>query len=121
MRSIAKGASPPSSSATSRPRSPPASYAVRGRSRQWPTSCRAPGGASIRSCDGIGMGSDAFVRQLKEVSPIAGLGHLLAPAADLARRQPALPPGDFLQAGDLEPLTLFERLDEMRRFEQAVV
>ena len=62
-----------------------------------------------------------FFNQPQEILSVFGFEHILHAGAHLIASHPAVFVGDFLQAGDLEPLAGFDRADEVRGIEHAVV
>jgi len=56
-----------------------------------------------------------------EVGGVGALAHAVRFGLKLADADPALPPGDLFDAGDLEPLPLFDGLDELAGFHEAAV
>lgn len=60
-------------------------------------------------------------QQFVQVASIAVLGHGSGEGVQGVVVAPGLAPGDFLGAGDLEALAVFDGLDELAGFQQAVV
>jgi len=56
----------------------------------------------------------------QQVGAVARLAHRLAQALEVLAADPALEVCDLLEAGDLEPLALLERLDEGAGLEQRI-
>src|SRR5690606_39252635 len=61
---------------------------------------------------------DPVVEQTQQICTVTALRERLGPLAQPCVIDPALPPGDLLGARDLQALTLLDRLDELRGFEQ---
>ncbi len=60
-------------------------------------------------------------QHIQQIAPIAVVFHLLGQAFDLLGADEPLPEGDFLDAGNLQSLTLFDGLDEGGRLHKALV
>ena len=56
-----------------------------------------------------------------QVLGVARLAELRDVGLEAGPVDPALPPGDLLQAGDLEPLAVLDHVDELGGLEQRVV
>src|SRR4029453_10612910 len=93
----------------------------RGRSRARRRTPSARGSALPGSRSGRPASKQALGEDPGQIFAVAALRELARELAELACVDEALPEGDFLGAGDLEPLPALDRLDEMRGLEQRVV
>jgi hypothetical protein len=62
--------------------------------------------------------SAAFAQEAEEVVAVAALGELFGSAVEAVVVQPAVAPGDLLDAADLEPLPILDHRDELRGLPQ---
>src|SRR5579862_2916198 len=98
---------------------------AQGRGRERPPVSDAPRRSRTGdSCQGPARqggfsGAVAVGRELAEVGGVGTLAERLGQAPDLRFPDPAVPPRDFLEAGDFESLAFFDGLDERAGFNQA--
>src|SRR5262245_38399745 len=96
------------------------------RSRGWPSAaCRWWCSASARAARAVSrrrsLARRPLLEQLQEIAAVAGLPHASGRATDVVGADVAHAQRDLLEASHLQPLSLLDGLDEVRRLRQRLV